>query len=80
MYVQTTDISPQCISISVNIDGGPLLKINFVYAKCLCGERLEIWNELHMAVIVIPPWSVGGDFNTIRHDDEKREESSSGYE
>ncbi|KAH0712012.1 hypothetical protein KY289_007971 [Solanum tuberosum] len=47
--------------------------ITTVYARCDSLERLELWEELELvAEDNTLSWLVGGDFNVILNDEEKR--------
>jgi len=46
--------------------------ISMVYAKCMQGERLKLWESLYeLAMTSNTPWLVGGDFNVICKSKEK---------
>ncbi|XP_019248496.1 PREDICTED: uncharacterized protein LOC109227757 [Nicotiana attenuata] len=54
-------------------DLGQHMMMTFVYAKCSAMERLELWDHLYyLASDMKLPWLVGGDFNVILHEDEKK--------
>jgi hypothetical protein len=52
------------------------LLISAVYAKCNYMERRQLWDSLLSFGVLQMPWMILGDFNTIRHDGERRGECS----
>ncbi|XP_075097952.1 uncharacterized protein LOC142175266 [Nicotiana tabacum] len=49
------------------------IMMTFVYAKCSSLERLELWDNLYyLASDMDLPWVVGGNFNVILNEEEKR--------
>nr|XP_016481277.1 PREDICTED: uncharacterized protein LOC107802319 [Nicotiana tabacum] len=52
---------------------GKYMMMTFVYAKCCALERLELWDNLYyLASDMELPWLVGGDFNVVLGEDEKK--------
>lgn len=46
--------------------------VSLIYAKCIQGERLLLWESLEeLAQGIQDPWLVGGDFNVITSYEEK---------
>ncbi|XP_031287891.1 uncharacterized protein LOC116146622 [Pistacia vera] len=47
------------------------LFISFIYAKCSCIERRDLWQSLELVDSKEDPWLVVGDFNVFREDSER---------
>lgn len=65
-----TSSSDQMISGWFSL-GNVQVLTSFVYASCFQRRRRKLWEQLRLIVSERYGWLVGGDFNTVRSNDEK---------